>query len=693
LRPLHRVLVIILTLFFVLQAEHGSAQTLLPIPIPSLFQDVFTSLNNDLYSFNNTLKTKWNGSKYPFLSTGTLTYADANSGPELVTSGYLPGVQNQLQGLKAMGVKAIMVEVGFPMLYRPFFSSQTQYQQFVDFYAQVAASVRAAGLKLIVENEFLLSNDPQDGWGTGAFYATLNWTQYQQARAQTAQVVAQTMHPDYMVVLQEPDTEASMTGHPEANTVSGATAMLTQILSAVQQVNATGIKVGAGVGSWHAQYLQFTQSFVTLPLDFIDMHIFPVNNNFLSNALTIASTAAAAGKPVSIAQAWIWTVRDSELGVLTADQVRARNVFSFWAPVDAYFIQTLENLANYTQMAFMNPFNSQLFWAYLTYDSSFDSLPPAQVVSQNAQQAAQNAAIASYTSTGVGYYHSIVSPADTVPPSTPTNLAGVSGAPTTAFLTWNASSDNVGVAGYYVFRNGVNIATTIQTQYQDLALTGSTTYSYAVIAFDLARNRAPATLAVPITTKDVIAPSAPANVTATAMSCQLVKLMWSVAADDVAVGSYRIFRGTSPASLSQVATTFSTTFSYTDFPLASGTTYYYALEAADTSGNVSSISAIVVAITLALPSPPTNLVATPISSKQIKLSWSAGPSGMTLASYQVFHGTSPSTLSKIGTVAMTSFTDYSLSPATAYYYAVKERDTGGNLSPFSTIISTTTRAR
>ena len=165
-----------------------------------------------------------------------------------------------------------MVEVGFPMLYRPFFSSQVQYQQFVDFYTQVAASVRTAGLKLIVENEFLLSNDPQDGWGTGAFYATLNWTQYQQARAQTAQVVAQTMHPDYMVVLQEPDTEASMTGHPEANTVSGATAMLTQILSAVQQVNATGIKVGAGVGSWHAQYLQFTQSFVTLPLDFIDRH-------------------------------------------------------------------------------------------------------------------------------------------------------------------------------------------------------------------------------------------------------------------------------------------------------------------------------------------------------------------------------------------------------------------------------------
>ena len=137
MRLLHQILATILIFFSVLHAEHGSPQTLLPIPIPTLFQDVYTSLNSDLNAFNTTLNRSWNGSKYPFLSTGTLTFADANSGPQLVSSGYLPGVQNQLQGLKAMGVQAIMVEVGFPMLYRPFFSSQTQYQQFVDFYAQV----------------------------------------------------------------------------------------------------------------------------------------------------------------------------------------------------------------------------------------------------------------------------------------------------------------------------------------------------------------------------------------------------------------------------------------------------------------------------------------------------------------------------------------------------------------------------
>ena len=107
----------------------------------------------------------------------------------------------QLQELKAMGVQAVTVEVGFPMLYEPFFSSQPQYQQFVTFYQNVAASVRAAGLKLIVENECLLNDSVVDGWNPAAFYATLNWTQYQAARAQTAVTIAQTMQPDYMVAV------------------------------------------------------------------------------------------------------------------------------------------------------------------------------------------------------------------------------------------------------------------------------------------------------------------------------------------------------------------------------------------------------------------------------------------------------------------------------------------------------------
>jgi hypothetical protein len=222
-----------------------------------------------------------------------------------------------------MGVKAIMVEVGFPMLYRPFFSSQSQYQQLVGFYEQVATSVHALGMKLIVENNCLLSNDVQDGWDTAPFYATLGWAQYQTARAQTAATIAQAMKPDYMVVLEEPDTEATMSGQTNADTVSGSLSMLSGILTSVHQAAVPGMKVGAGVGSWQNDYLSYIQGYVAQPLDFIDMHIYAVNNtgtqNFLSNALTIASTAASAGKPVTMSECWMNKVANNDLGVVTPD--------------------------------------------------------------------------------------------------------------------------------------------------------------------------------------------------------------------------------------------------------------------------------------------------------------------------------------------------------------------------------------
>jgi glucose/arabinose dehydrogenase len=76
---------------------------------------------------------------------------------------------------------------------------------------------------------------------------------------------------------------------------------------------------------------------------------------------------------------------------------------------------------------------------------------------------------------------------DTKAPTTPTGLNG-SASGTTATLTWLPSKDNVGVAGYLVYRNGVKVATTPGTSYIDSALAANTTYHYAVAARDAQGN-------------------------------------------------------------------------------------------------------------------------------------------------------------------------------------------------------------
>jgi chitodextrinase len=80
---------------------------------------------------------------------------------------------------------------------------------------------------------------------------------------------------------------------------------------------------------------------------------------------------------------------------------------------------------------------------------------------------------------------------DTVAPSVPTGLIATGSSPSTIDLSWNASTDNVGVTGYKVYRDGaaVEVATvTTGTSYSDTGLTTGTAHTYTVAAFDAANN-------------------------------------------------------------------------------------------------------------------------------------------------------------------------------------------------------------
>jgi chitodextrinase len=80
-------------------------------------------------------------------------------------------------------------------------------------------------------------------------------------------------------------------------------------------------------------------------------------------------------------------------------------------------------------------------------------------------------------------------PADIQPPSTPANLSATAPGLRRVDLSWGASSDNIGVTGYEVFRNGSLIATTTTTRYTDNSVDAGTAYTYQVKARDAAGNR------------------------------------------------------------------------------------------------------------------------------------------------------------------------------------------------------------
>lgn len=77
---------------------------------------------------------------------------------------------------------------------------------------------------------------------------------------------------------------------------------------------------------------------------------------------------------------------------------------------------------------------------------------------------------------------------DTQAPTIPGNLGATAASSSQINLTWSASNDNVGVTGYKVVRNGVQVGTATGTSYIDTGLSASTTNVYTVSAFDAAGN-------------------------------------------------------------------------------------------------------------------------------------------------------------------------------------------------------------
>ncbi|MEK3834658.1 MULTISPECIES: carbohydrate binding domain-containing protein [unclassified Paenibacillus] len=77
---------------------------------------------------------------------------------------------------------------------------------------------------------------------------------------------------------------------------------------------------------------------------------------------------------------------------------------------------------------------------------------------------------------------------DTQAPSVPGNVTATVQNASSALVSWSASTDNVGVSGYEIYRNGVKIGTSATTSFTDNGLVGSTNYSYTVKAYDAAMN-------------------------------------------------------------------------------------------------------------------------------------------------------------------------------------------------------------
>jgi YD repeat-containing protein len=181
------------------------------------------------------------------------------------------------------------------------------------------------------------------------------------------------------------------------------------------------------------------------------------------------------------------------------------------------------------------------------------------------------------------------------------------------------------------------------------------------------------------------------------VSSTQINLGWTASTDNVGVTAYRIERcsGASCTTFAQIASIAPGT-NYSDTTVAPQTSYSYRVRATDAAGNLGAYSNTASATTgadVTPPSAPAGLTATATSITQITVSWTAATDNVAVTGYRIerCQGAGCSNFVQIASVGtVTSYSDTSLSVATAYSYRVRASDAAANLGAYSSIAAATT---
>ncbi|MEU4231177.1 fibronectin type III domain-containing protein [Nonomuraea sp. NPDC026600] len=221
--------------------------------------------------------------------------------------------------------------------------------------------------------------------------------------------------------------------------------------------------------------------------------------------------------------------------------------------------------------------------------------------------------------------------ADGTPPTVPGNLRLTAAGLTQVSVAWDASTDNVAVAGYGLYLDG-------SKQGADAAALGRTlsgllpghTYLVEADAVDAAGNRS-AKASLPVQTQtDVEPPAAPANLRVTSGGPYTFTVAWDPSSDNVGVAGYGVYVGGQKQGGDQTGTT------YTFASLTPAGTYQVAVDAADSSGNRSSLTQLTHVTPADMPpGTPPNLRVTALSYVSWTVEWDTAADDVQVAGYDV----------------------------------------------------------
>jgi hypothetical protein len=216
------------------------------------------------------------------------------------------------------------------------------------------------------------------------------------------------------------------------------------------------------------------------------------------------------------------------------------------------------------------------------------------------------------------------------------------------------------------------------TSYPNTGLTPATTYQYRVRAYNAGGDSPYSNTGTAVTF--ATPPAAPTNLTAAAVSSSQINLAWTDNSTNEDGFKIERCQGAGCTNFAQIATVGAGVTTYSNTGLTAATTYQYRVRAYNTGGDSDYSNTATATTAQSVPTAPSNLTATAISSSQINLAWTDNATNEDGFKIERCQGLKCNDFTQIAQVGLnvTVYSDTGLTTATPYTYRIRAYNAAGD---------------
>jgi hypothetical protein len=306
----------------------------------------------------------------------------------------------ELDALQGVGVQLVTLEVCYPLLSERFHDPRLT----LEHYASLANAVRLRGMQLLVRSRAL---PPTDGSIVARrFYLRLSKRRYFSERYEEAKSIALALQPDYLTLAADAQRD---TAGLKLSTRDWRSYLRTATADLHAQLGDFAPALGVGVAL--SDSIELVDTLAAIPgLAYIDVRVDRLatpKDNLLPRLLSWPERVRAIdpGKRILIGAAWLYKASAQEAAAAQPQPgITARDVYSFWAPLDIDFLRVLARAARAGNIEAVVAAQPRYFFAYLDFfDPATFRATPLLLMELAQRQAAEAMGTGQLTQTGKAF--------------------------------------------------------------------------------------------------------------------------------------------------------------------------------------------------------------------------------------------------------------------------------------------------